>query len=283
MGVEELDAVSVRIAHVDEERVAGAMAARTELDIGGKAHLGGQIADVEEVIGFRDRERGVMEPRPCPGGKHDIVGVALALQEHEQKLLASVRRDVFREPKAQAHPEFARALHVGNQELEMIDPLRHRAVVVLERDHEAWLDLHGRAELDRSAACVHDMQGAALVRNLDPCRRQAGFVEKRLGLLQILVAEDAHADALGLRLAAPALENEAVMTRLGDAAKIECIAVFIADDEAEEVYVEVSAHRQVLHGEHRMARARDVEGRIVDGLRNAHGALQSRMFNRRPF
>ena len=127
------------------------------------------------------------------------------------------------------------------------------------------------------------MQGAALVRNLDPCRRQAGFVEKRLGLLQILVAEDAHADALGLRLAARALENEAVMTRLGDAAKIERIAVFIADNEAEEVHVEVSAHRQILHGEHRMARARDVEGRIVDGLRNAHGALQSRMFNRRPF
>ena len=180
------------------------------------------------------------------------------------------------EPKAQAHPEFACALHVGHQQLEMIDPLRHCAVMVLERDHEAWLELHGRAELDRSAACVRDMQGAALVRDLDPCRRQTGLVEKGLGLLQILVAEDAHADALGLRLAARALENEAVMTRLGDAAQIEGIAVFITDDEAEEIHVEVSAHRQVLHGEHRMARARDVEGRIVDGLWNAHGALQSR-------
>src|SRR6516164_9946232 len=164
----------------------------------------------------------------------------------------------------------------------MIDPLRHRAVVVLERDDEARLDLHGRAELDRRAACVGDMQGAPLVRDLDPCRRQAGFVEKRLGLLQILVAEDAHADALGLRLAARAFENEAVMTRLGDAAKIEGIPVFVADDEAEEIHVEVSAHRQILHGEHRVARARDVEGRIVDGLWNAHGALQlgCRMGNR---
>src|SRR6202040_1845279 len=114
-----------------------------------------------------------------------------------------------------------------------------------------WLDLHGRAELDRSAACVHDMQSAALVEDLGPCRRQAGFVEKRLGLLQILVAEDAHADALGLRLAARALENEAVMTRLGDAAQIEGIAVFFAYDEAEELQVKVSTHRQVLHGEHR--------------------------------
>src|SRR6266436_2079224 len=100
MGVEQLDAVTVRIAHIDEERVAWAMAARSELDIGGKAHLGGEIADVEEVIGFRDRERGVMEPRPCPGGEDDIVRVALALQEDEQQLLGSIRRDVFREPEA---------------------------------------------------------------------------------------------------------------------------------------------------------------------------------------
>src|SRR5262249_4314378 len=74
-----------------------------------------------------------------------------------------------------------------------------------------------------------------------------------------------------------------VMTRLGDTAQIEGIPVFVADDEAEEIDVEVSAHRQVLHGQHRMARAGDVEGRIVDGLRNAHGALQSKMSNRRQF
>src|SRR5262249_25394917 len=150
--------------------VPGTMAAGPELDIGGKAHLGGEIADIEEMIGFRDRERGVMEPRPYPGREHDIVGVALALQEYEQQLLGSVRRDVFREPKAQAHPEFACAPHVGHQQLKMIEPLRHRAVMMLECDHEAWLDLHGRAELDWSAACVRNMQGAALVRNLDPCR-----------------------------------------------------------------------------------------------------------------
>src|SRR5262249_35264259 len=45
----------------------------------------------------------------CSTKRRDILGVALALQEHEQQLLASVRRDVFREPEAQAHPEFARA------------------------------------------------------------------------------------------------------------------------------------------------------------------------------
>ena len=43
-----------------------------------------------------------------------------------------------------------------------------------------------------------DVQRAALMRDLGPFRRQAGLLEKVLGLLQILLGEDAHADALGL-------------------------------------------------------------------------------------
>ena len=143
-----------------------------------------------------------MQPRPGPGREHDVVRVALALQEHEQQVLGAVGRDVFRQPEAHAHPELAGLLHVGHQQLEMIDPLRHRAVVVLEGDDEARLHVHGGAELDRRAAHVRDMQRAALVRDLDPFRRQAGLVEKRLGLLQVFLGEDAHADTLGLRLAA---------------------------------------------------------------------------------
>jgi hypothetical protein len=74
-----------------------------------------------------------------------------------------------------------------------------------------------------------------------------------------------------------------VVTGLGDTAKVEGIPVFIADDEADEIHVEVPAHRQIIDGEHRMAGARDVEGRIVDGLRNAHGALPTVMSNGTPF
>src|SRR5262245_21913982 len=110
-----------------------------------------------------------------------------------------------------------------------------------------------------------------LVRDLDPFRRQSGLVEKRLRLIQILLAEDAHADALGLRLAAHALEHEAVVTGLGDTAEIERVVIVVADDEAEEIHVETSARRQVPDGEHRVAGARDVERRAVDRLRNAHG------------
>src|SRR4029077_5572011 len=87
----------------------------------------------------------------------------------------------------------------------MIEPLRHRAAVLREGDEQARLHLHGRAELDRRSACVRDMQRSALVRALPPLRRQSGLLEKCLRLLQILLAEDAHADALGLRLAVPTL------------------------------------------------------------------------------
>jgi hypothetical protein len=165
----------------------------------------------------------------------------------------------------------------------MIETLRHRAMVMLERHDEARLDLHGGAELDRCAACVGDVQRAALVWNLDPFRRQAGLLEKDLGLLQVLLGEDAHPDTLGLRRAARALEHEAVVAGLGDAAQIERVLVLVADDEAEQVHVEIAGDREVLDRQHGMAGARDVEGRVVDCLRNAHGALPATMANGRPF
>ena len=121
------------------------------------------------------------------------------------------------------------------------------------------------------------------MRDLDPFRRQSSLVEKCLRLLQILLAEDAHADPLGLRLAAATLEHKAVVTGLGDAAEIERIAILVADDEAEEIHVEISACRQVADREHRMAGARDVERRTVDRLRNAHGALQPTLFESETF
>src|SRR2546423_7386046 len=118
------------------------------------------------------------------------------------------------------------------------------------------------------------MERAPLMRNLDPLCRQALLVEEQLGLLQILLRENAHADALRLRLAARLFENKAVMARLGDPTQKQRIRVLVADNESEEIDVELPARRQILYGKHAMARARDVEGRIGDGLRDAHGALR---------
>ena len=87
---------------------------------------------------------------------------------------------------------------------------------------------------DRRAADVGDVQGAALVRHLDPFRRQALF-EMRLRLLQVLLGEHPHADPLGLRLGA--LEHQAVTTGLGDATQVDGVVALVADDEADQVDV----------------------------------------------
>ena len=155
----------------------------------------------------------------------------------------------------------------------MIESLRHGAVVVLECDHKARFELHGRAELDRCPARIRNVQGASLVRDLRPLRRQPGFLEEHLGLLQILLGEDAQTDSLGLRLAPRAFEDEAVVARLGNAAQIDRVAILVAHDEPEQIDIEVATDRQIPDGENIVARARDVERRIVDGFGDAHGAL----------
>ena len=52
-----------------------------------------------------------------------------------------------------------------------------------------------------------DMQRAALVRPLDPLRRQAGLLEIKLCFLQIFFGEAAHADALGTAACAARLST----------------------------------------------------------------------------
>ena len=155
----------------------------------------------------------------------------------------------------------------------MIQPLRDCAAVVLEGDDQARLLIHGCAEFNRRADRIRHVQGATLVRDLDPLRRQAGLFEKGLRLFQIVLGENAHADALGSRLVACALEHEAVVACLGNAAEIERVTILVADDEADEIDVEAPAAREILHRNDAMAGARHVERWIVDRLRNAHRVL----------
>ena len=214
-----------------------------------------------------------MQPRAGAGREHDVVRIALALQEHEQRIVGAVRRDVFGEPEAEPHVEFQLALHVRHQHLEMVDALRHRAVVLSERDEQPRLGRHGGAEFERHAERIADMERAALIRPLHPLRRQAGLLEIMLGLLQILLGEAAHADALRLRRGG-ALEHQAVMTRLGDAAQIDRVLILVADDEADEIDIERAAFRQIFDVQYGMTGASDVEWRIVVRFRDGHGALQ---------
>src|SRR4051812_40995773 len=139
MRVEKLDPVPVRVAHVDKKRMPRTMPAGTKLDVGGKAHLRREIANIKELIGLRDAERGVMQARPASGRKYDVVRIAFALQEREQELVRPIWRNVLGQAKPQAHPELACVLHVRHQQLEMIEPLRHCPAMLVERDHKARL------------------------------------------------------------------------------------------------------------------------------------------------
>jgi hypothetical protein len=203
------------------------------------------------------------------------MGIAFALEKNKQQLVGAVGRNVFREPKSHAHPEFACLAHVRHQQLEMIEPLRLGPMMLKKGNDEPRLDVHARAEFDRHAARIDDMQRAALVRNLDPFGRHAGGSEEPLCLFQIFLGEDAHADALGFRLAARAFEHETVVTCLGHAAQKERVGILVADNEAEEVDIKPPACRKVLHAEHAVTRARDIERWIVDGRRDAHGRLRN--------
>ena len=155
----------------------------------------------------------------------------------------------------------------------MIDALRHGAVVMLEAHHQTRLGRHGGAEFERYPERITHVQGLALIRPLHPLRGQAGFLEIVLRLLQILLGETAHADALRFgRARAP--EHERMMARLGDATQIQRILVLVADDEANQVDIERAALAEILHVQHRVAGAGDIEGRIIVGLWDRHGMLQ---------
>src|SRR5580704_4845876 len=104
------------------------------------------------MIRLRNAESRVVQPRTATRRKDDIVRVALALQEHEHRIFAAVRRDVFRKAKAEPHIKLEMLAYVRNQNLEMIDALRHRAAMTAEVQQQALFGRHGGAEFERQAA-----------------------------------------------------------------------------------------------------------------------------------
>jgi hypothetical protein len=127
-----------------------------------------------------------------------------------------------------------------------------------------------RAQLHRHPHHVGEAQGAALKGRLDELRRNAGAVEMRLRLVQVLLVEHVHADALAARLAVRLLQGEAMVSALLDAVQVDRIGILVADDQAHHFGVERAARGQVLRGQHEMARPRDVERRIKIGRRDRH-------------
>jgi hypothetical protein len=67
-----------KLVQLDRLVTQRGMAAGPVFDVGGEAHVVGEIAHVEELVGFRQAERGVVQPRPGAGREHDVVRIAAA-------------------------------------------------------------------------------------------------------------------------------------------------------------------------------------------------------------
>src|SRR5581483_12423099 len=119
---------------------------------------------------------------------------------------------------------------------------------------------------------------APLVRTLHPPHRQAVLIEIKLRLLQILLGEATHADALGLDRSG-ALEHQGVMASLGNAAQVQRVLVLVADDEADQIDIERPALAEVVHVQQRMAGAGDVERRVIVRARDGHRVTPSRTYH----
>src|SRR3977135_1956600 len=114
------------------------------------------------------------------------------------------------------------------------------------------------------------MKRGALVPRLDPFGRQLRLVEPGLGLVEVVLGVDPQADALADRLLAGGPQTQALMARPLPPPQVERVLRLVAHHETDGVDVEGAARAEVLHGQHRVARTRDVERRVGVGLRDAH-------------
>ena len=188
-------------------------------------------------------------------------------------------RQVLGVAEAELAVEVAQRMAVRREDLEVVDALRVRALEQLALQVQALAGLHLRAQLEPGADRVGHVQRTPLVRHLRPFGRQAALLEVRVGGVQVLLEEDAEADALAGDLAAGLHQHQAVVAGLGQAAQVALGGRLFGDDEADDVCVEVAAALQVRDVQSDVARPRDVEGRTqVDG--GQHGLSPTRLDQR---
>src|SRR3981081_770818 len=83
MRVEQLDAMPVGLAEIDEQRMPRGASAGSVLQVSAEAERARDVAGLENAMRLSDREGHVVEARAGPVGENDVVRIALALQEHE--------------------------------------------------------------------------------------------------------------------------------------------------------------------------------------------------------
>src|SRR5258706_14719975 len=102
----------------------------------------------------------------------------------------------------------------------MVEAHGSAALEVFELRVETGFCLHGGAEMHRRPTSVDHAESAALIRHLDPTRRQAFRLEEMSCLFQLFFRKNPEADGLALRMA-PALDDQTVVAHLFQPAKVE--------------------------------------------------------------
>src|SRR5581483_6421158 len=133
----------------DEQRVPRPVASRPALDACAIAELPRDVAGVQHVMYFRRTERDVMQPWSGAVEEHDVVGIALALEEDTAQVEGAFRRHVFGQPKSHARVKLGRLAHLWRQHLHMIEAQRTAAAMRGETRDHARLDRHARAKFER--------------------------------------------------------------------------------------------------------------------------------------
>ncbi len=273
MRVEQFDAVAVGIAEIDEHRVPRPVPPGPALDRQAEAETARHVAGFQQVGAFLRKIGEVMQPWARAVEEHDVVRIALALQEHAAQRAAA--GDVFGEPEADLVIEAQRARHVRREDLVVVDALRAAAAMARELRDLPRHHRHARAELQRRSHPVGDVQRAALERRFGPCHRAAVLLEEAEGFLQVLLAQHAQADARAHRRVLALPQHQAVVAGLLDAAVVQGAVGFLGEDEADHFLVEAPARLQIGDGQDHVARPRHVEGRPQDGFRQVHGGVSS--------
>ena len=176
---------------------------------------------------------------------------------------------VLGEAEAEAGVEVGRALHVGREHIEMVEPLRLHALVAVVVLQQPLALLHGEIELDRHPERIDRLQRAPLIRPLDERVPQPLALEELRRLVEVLLAADLEAEVMRLGGVA-LLQHQRVVLPLLDAAQVERVLRLVLDDEAERALVEGAAAAEIGDAERHMARAHDVERRIENVARHRH-------------
>ena len=89
-------------------------------------------------------------------------------------------------------------------------------------------------------------------------------------MIEVVLAEHAHADAQAGWRVAGSPQYKAMVTGFLDATQIERVTILLRHHEADYLGVEQPASVEILDGQDRMAAARDIERRVMMGARQFH-------------